>query len=376
MEVWRQHLGDGLAASGEDAQTPNIIQQSYATFVYDGYTYNVWASNWRPVIYNGGAVDDKSLPMPVKPGVDPEAEKALEAAIAQLAPNLGSQCFWRQVQGDWSDLAALGIGDPRGALPAGFQENGLALTRFDAPAAGCTSVVPPYVDQVNAYAFFTGSNGAQFSINVNGSKGSGVASPGSIDDFNASWSNGDYYFSVYGNGDGINRDVIRKVAQALDPKFDSVCFLDKHDLSEAEVAALGIHAPALPHGFRIDQATFIGVEGTAPCGTSNDGYTLRWMMLNMSVGGYIEAGITHGPIDPSVGIGTLLDTSLLWKDDAGNTYHVSSLKMEVDRDTLIEVAKSMDPNFDESRLEKPGNGGIVPPDRGGSPVPIAEPARD
>ena len=91
-------------------------------------------------------------------------------------------------------------------------------------------------------------------------------------------------------------------------------------------------------------------------------------MLNEAKGGYIEAGVTHGTLDPSMGMGNIIDTSLVWKDDAGNTYHVSPLKSGVSRDILLGVAKSMDPKFSEDRLEKNPVGNIVPPSAGGSPV--------
>ena len=62
---------------------------------------------------------------------------ALAAVVEALAPNLGEQCFYRQIEGGWESLAALGIGDPRSAIPNDFAEEGFWAEVFEPPAAGC-----------------------------------------------------------------------------------------------------------------------------------------------------------------------------------------------------------------------------------------------
>ena len=74
------------------------------------------------------------------------------------------------------------------------------------------------------YAAFGDSAGNQINVNVNGGQGVAPAGAGHLDDNNASWSNGTYFFSVFGNGDGVNRDVIRAIATALDPSFANACW--------------------------------------------------------------------------------------------------------------------------------------------------------
>jgi hypothetical protein len=364
---------------GVDENTPNLIQQGNATFTAEGYTYNVWANNSTPIAVDAGSDGAaQPLPLPIRPQNDAEAAKALEAAIGQLAPGIDAQCFWRQTDGTWSDLAALGIGDPRPAVPSSFTQSGITLTRYQPPAAGCASASLPFARQVNVYAAFSDSNGNQLSANVNGGEGGIASGPGHLGDNNASWSNGTYYFSVFGNGDGVNRDVIRRVATALDPSFANACLITTRNLSDGDVARLGVHAPTAPAGYHLEQSSFTGTDGTPGCGSSTSGgFSLNWMMVNESKGGYIEAGIMHGALDPSMGIGPISNTSLVWKDDAGNTYHVSALKADVSRDMLLGVARSMDPKFSEDRLEKnpSGNGGIVPPGTRGSPrQPAPQPA--
>ena len=86
----------------------------------------------------------------------------------------------------------------------------------------------------------------------------------------------------------------------------------------------------------------------------------------------IEAGITRDlPEGDPRGYSYMNESSLVWKDSSGATLHVSGLKVGAPRDVLIAVAKSMDPNFDESRLLPPTQ--FTPP--GPKTMPAAPPVQ-
>jgi hypothetical protein len=368
---WMTADGVGVAVTqqqGVDPGTPNFIQQSNATFVSGGYAFAVWANGAMPIPVdkvapdgNAGGTQSSPASRPAAPLTSGDAQKALEAAVGQLAPEIGLQCFWRQVQGSWGDLPLIGAGDPRGVIPAGFTEQGMQLMRFQGPAAGCeTTTSAPFAGQANFYAMFSNSSGGQIYLNVTGGVEPGASQPGRVDDNSASWSDHGLFFSVNANGSGTSRDVVTAIARALDPGFGNVCLMTSRKPTDDDLAKLSIHAPKAPSGYKLDQAQLTAADGSAACGGSNTGFAAVWMFVNTDKGGYIEAGVTGGTSQFPEYYGNVTPTSLVWHDAAGNAYHVSSLKAEVDRDVLLGVAKSMDPNFSESRLEAPPvNGGVT-----------------
>ena len=85
---------------------------------------------------SGSSEPGRSIaPAPTQP--DPRTAEVLRQLIGQLAPDLDQKCFWTTGSGDWSALAALGIGDPRGAIPSGYSLVDANSTTFNPPAAGC-----------------------------------------------------------------------------------------------------------------------------------------------------------------------------------------------------------------------------------------------
>ncbi len=390
-----QYGSSGVHLSVTQQQTsdavPNVIMAyGNATFATGGYSYNVYANNFYPVpmpmpvdiASDGVAAPDKpiAMPMPYPGGAqpDPEVQNAIQAAVGQLAPDIQSQCFYRQVSGGWDDLAALGIGDPRPAVPGGLAANDINVTHFEQPAAGCGGAKLEYAGQVGFNAMFS-ADGSYLNLGANAIDGQGGMStqPGNVGQGNASWSNGKYWFYVNGQGSAISDDVIRKIATAMDPAFENACKISSKQLTEADVAALGVHAPVAPEGYRQENQNSMSVTTTGSCATGGEGYSLMWMFFSQGAGGVIEAGMSKGSPEAAMGRGTILDNSLVWDDSNGVTYHVSGFKGDVARDLLLGVAKSMDPDFSEGRLKANPAGSVDGGSAGGGTTssPASPPKR-
>ena len=364
---------------------PNVITQGNATFSTGDATYSVWANSFAggpipasdlaPGSAHGSSapVNGATVSKPAPPtSPDPRIAQAIDAAVAQLAPTL-QQCFYREAEGSWNDLAKLGIGDPRGAVPAGFSQQSLNVSYFTTPDASCPTATPPFEGQGNFSATFTNDD-SFLQMNAYAAPVSTPASnpapefaqPGRSGDSFASWTNGTLYFNVSGSGRAVSRDVITAVATALDPNFAKACMLTTIPMIGAEVAATGVHTPQAPDGFRLDSSTLVSNRSTGNCaGSTSDsaGFELSWMFVN-DQGEVIQAAASRGTTDSLKSPAFVSDSSLVWFGDDGTSYTVTGLKVAVPRETLISVAKSMDPNFSESRLAPPPSGGGVAPDSG------------
>jgi hypothetical protein len=338
----------------------NAVVNGTASFFADGYAYNLWANNFYPapasdVVTNGSA---KTLPYPGATQQDPNVVKALDAAIAQLAPGIGAQCFYRQVQGTWADLSAMGIGDPRSGIPSALTEGNFQLNKYEQPAAGCAAGVAPDPHQFGpTFNAMFGDSKTFLNISANAVAPGDPTNPGFVGEDMANWSNGKFYFYVSGQGPSLSPDIIRSIASALDPNFPNACFVNTKAIAPGDVSGLGVQTPAAPNGFRLDNANLTSNESTAACGTGTaavKGYNLLWTFFptgGIGNGGLIEAGASLGATSPNGSPGFVTETSLAWQDDHGTRFHVTGFKGDVPRDTLLAVAKSMDPNFSESRLQ-------------------------
>lgn len=223
-----------VTQSQASAAIPDVILQGSARFTSGGFTFEVWANSFagRPIpVSNDGPVpagtsmEDTSVAA-VPPSFlqeDPRVAQAIDAAIAQLAPDT-QQCFYRQVEGGWGDLGRLGIGDPRGAVPSGLSQQSLGVTFYQAPAAPCTGAVP-FEGQESFSASFAGGksflhmSAYALPAATPAASSSGSAQPGHIGDSFDSWNNGKLSFDVSGSGPAITRDVLLAVAKSIDPSF-------------------------------------------------------------------------------------------------------------------------------------------------------------
>lgn len=354
---------------------PNIIRQGWGQAYADGhaFTANVMGN---PMIMDGGFGGDTpatdigqpaDVP-PAKPAIwpgpanDPRMAALVEQVLSHVAPSVEGKCYYRQVAGSWDDLASVGLGDPRPALPAGFvASNGsLYFIHLTQPAPECNA---PALDTTEPTVSMnaTLSNGQAFlNISVNSRMGQDGAQPGQADDGYISWQSDKFWFSVSGQsgaGSAVSRDALTAIAKALDPSFGSTCIVSSRMLEESALAGLGFHAPATPEGYRQDSSQFAAIEGNGACGSSRStGYALSWMFFSQAKGSVIEAGVTKNlPEGDPRAYYYASEGSLVWKDGSGAMYHVSALKMAAPRETLLTVARSMDPNFDESKLLAPGD---------------------
>ncbi|MGH2633988.1 MAG: hypothetical protein ACRDG3_11305 [Tepidiformaceae bacterium] len=364
------------------APAPNVVMPGNASFTAGGSTYSVWANSFAggpvpafdagplPVTSAPGQDASVAKPAPNIPQPDPRIADAIDAAIAQLAPGI-QQCFYRQVEGGWDDLAALGIGDPRGAIPGGFSQQSLNVTRFQAPAAACPSTSAPFDGQANFNATFT-NNDSFLQLNAYAAPAPGAGAsppqatqPGRVGDSYASWSNGTFSFDVTSSGPAVTRDVINAIAKALDPNFANACMVASAPMTDSGLAATGVHTPQAPDGYHLDSSTLTSTGSTGDCGgstTPDTGFALSWMLVS-DRGNVIQATAQRGASDGFNSPAIMSDTSLFWTDDSGTAYSVTGLKLAVPRVTLLAVAKSMDPDFSESRLQPlgSGNGGGATP---------------
>jgi hypothetical protein len=366
--------------------TANVLTPGMAQFWSGGYAFMVNASPavmpaGRPTAVPGAAIDSiggGSSSSPVAPDIAPngpftggaDGTATLQAVIAQLAPDVSLQCFYRQADGSWADLAALGIGDPRPAIPAGYAESSINVRTFTPPGADCATPVAPN-DMAGFDATFLqssadGSFGGGIFINAGGAGGRDLQA-GHLDGYGAYWSNGTYAFNIGAkSNEPLGRDAIRAIALALDPKFDSACLAVTSTVTDADVAAAGFHAPSLPSGYSLDSVQLQRTELSPGCaGNASDartGYSLQW---NMRAGSSVISASANRVTGQGVQPGGISSRGLSWSAADGTQYGVYGYTEGKDgviaKDVLIAVAKSMDPSLDPASLpEQPGAGETTP----------------
>ncbi len=231
---WR-HDATGLnvwvhQSPGDSA--PDVIQGSSATFFSDGYAFQV--SIGGGVAYavdSGGATGSGSAPS-VAPGIapgspagdDPRAGGVLQSVIGALAPSLSDACFAHQVTAGWDGLDALGIGDPRPAIPAGWTEDNVSVVTYAPAQKDCGG--GPLLDggSFNATYLQQASDGSFLGALIMSASAlppNVETAPGTISDYGLNWSDGNFQYSVYGKAnEPVAREVLVAIAQAMDPSFD------------------------------------------------------------------------------------------------------------------------------------------------------------
>ena len=346
----------------------------YAVFSAGGYLYTA-SANSNLMYYGGGPIPAEIAGAypggPGGPGADPRAAGVIDAMIAQLAPGFDKACFYEQKDGTWSDLRALGIGDPRPALPRGFTEQYSQFVVYTTPAANCNA--PALAER--------GSFNASFVLGSGGKDGSGYLSvsafalpagqppyPGYFDGYNANWSNGSFQFSVNGGGGGggagpgpgLGEDTIRAIATAMDPNFANACLMKNRQLTEQEFLALGYRAPVVPEAFKLENSQFNASELSANCKNLPEGIgnsvNANWHYTASTQDTFLDVSINHfaGASD-KFGIGSISGYGLNWMDSKGTHYSVNGFtgrKQTLGQDVLIAIAKSIDPTLDVSKLDE------------------------
>lgn len=347
-----------------------ILRDGWATFSLDGYVYSVSVNGWGA--YPVDATRDIDLPYPDR---DPRTAEVLNQLLGQLAPSIGLQCFWTEADGDWSDVIAMGLGDPRSAIPAGYSQSDLWVTTFNEPASGCDSSVRP-VESGSFSAGWSNSDGSYIGVSAWGIPADYPNDyPGQVSSWGANWSNANYQFSVYVSNNGREGDLetVRAIARALDGSYNEQCFIRESTLTDADLPGLGFNIPALPDGYEITRTYHSGTDIAAGC-DKPDGfaayYNLSWTLSNGP--DTIDVSVSRYDGSSSTGEGWISDYGVNWSGTNGDYFSVNAwskgVSPTVSRDILLEVAQSLDPNLDVSKLkEESTSGGGTPP------RPLADP---
>jgi hypothetical protein len=363
-----------VTQTASSEQIASVLRGDSATFWANGYRFDI-SVNAYSVMPAGATTDLPAVSPPSgagsssaaggrsapgAPTPDPRAAEVLRQLVAQLSPQTELKCFWTVGQGDWNSLAALGVGDPRGAIPSGFQQMELNVTSFNEPAAGCDTSIKP-TEGFSLNAGWQKDNGAGYlGVSVY-SAGYPQDFPGNINEYGANWSRGGLQFGVYAKAEKpVGIEVIRAIAKALDPQFNEACFIRERTLAEGELPALGISPAKPPSGYKLENSRMSASEIAAGC-AKPDGfepsYTANWTFTNG--GDVIEAGASaYGGAPPADGGGYRGPNNLNWTSAKGVNFYVNAysrgINPEVSEDALVAVAKSMDPSFDLSKLQEGG----------------------
>ncbi|MCA9830272.1 MAG: hypothetical protein R3B97_11730 [Dehalococcoidia bacterium] len=334
----------------------------------DGYSYAVWVNAYPVIPLDGPAIESAGRPA-AEP--DPRGAEVLREVLTRLAPSVAERCYYEQAQGSWDDLGSLGVGDPRPAVPAGLEEQYSEFVVFTAPPADCNAAK---LDGVGSFSASWGDrSGMSVSVSAYPAGNGPVPGLGYLDDGSASWMAGGLSFSVWGYGPNgpIGKDAIRAIASAMDSNFSAACFVTTRNLTPGELAVLGFKAPAAPDGFEVTSANLQATEapGAGDCAGLSDAdyypqYNLNWTLEGKD-GMVIEATASRHPKAGDQSPGFIFDGGINWMASDGTFYAVYSYSKEgvapVSRDTLIAVARSMDPALDPSTLQE--GGGIASVDK-------------
>ena len=347
-----------------DKRIASVLRQDSASFWANGYEFHVGVNAFHILPADAGI--SRGMPSPA-PQADPRAAEVLRELIAQIAPSVDQKCFWTMGSGDWSSLAAAGVGDPRPAIPAGFTPAEFSITTFTAPGAGCdTSIKPTEGFSLNA-GWQKAMNSADFAyigVSVFADSGSNDY-PGQINEYGANWTNGTYQFGVYAkSAKPIGLDTIRAIARALDPQFNEQCLVTERELAVSELAGLGFNVARAPQDYKLVSSRLRANEIAAGC-TKPSGfepsYTLHWSFEKGA--DIIDASANRwGGASAGDGSGYQGPNFLNWTDARGTNYNVNAyskgVNPTVNKDDLVAVARSMDPSFDLSKLKE--DGGVKP----------------
>lgn len=379
------HTSSGLDAFVSQTATAkkaaSVLSQYSAAFWLNGYVFNLNVNPYRimtgvddtrssaPASTNPsgpGAGSSGSAGSPAiapSPEADAQAEQVLRELIAQIAPTLDQKCFWVQGAGDWAALAAVGVGDPRPAIPDGFTQTDVNVTALTPPPAGCdTSIKPTEGFNLNAnwQKNTNSSDYAYVGVSVY-STGGRDSYPGQLSEYGANWSNESFAFSVYAKSEKpVGIDTIRAIAKALDPAFNDSCFISDRELAQSELGGLGLTAAKAPGGYKLIRSSLRANEIAASCPKPEGfqpSYGGNWSFQKGA--DTIEAAFNlYGGQPSGDGSGYQSNNNFYWTNAKGVNFSVSGyssgISPTVSKDDLVSVAKSLDPQFDLAKLKEGG----------------------
>ena len=364
----------------------NVIRQNQATFTSGGYSYQLFANVYYyagaknygivPVDASGGRGPAPS-PSFAPGGADPATEAIILAAAKDLAPDFSDQCFAREVQGDWSDLAQFGLGDPRPAIPNGNALQGMIFTFIKPATTNCGGGTLTSDRGLQFSANWYGGDKTASSVSIYaGGMGSNFGGPvqgfGQIGDMTANWQSRNIQFNIYGNknNSGLGIDAIRKIAKALDPSFNEACFVTETSFKGGDLGKFGLNTPKLPNGYKTGEEHGTSFKIADGCEVP-DGYAAGGLSYYAQFadgdGNAISIAIERSQFSKfGPGNGYIAPGNIYWSDGNGVMYSVNGYSQDggsgPSLDVLKAVAKSLDPNVDFAKLQEGGGigGGIKP----------------
>ncbi|GAB4331370.1 MAG: hypothetical protein Kow0010_16740 [Dehalococcoidia bacterium] len=377
------HPATGVMVWVSQRPSPEVAnyRDQYSAMVWaDGYLFQLSAGGGyfypleEPVAIDGdAATHDAAASKPVEFRVpsDEQVAAVLREAIAQVAPNVPDQCFYRIEAGGWEALAQLGIGDPRPAIPAGYAEDYVAARILVEPGASCGQ---PELEGYYSSGFDAGFSSGDGWISVSayplfaGGERLYYGGEGSI-----AWSDGRWQYNVngYGSGGPLPAETLRAIAVALSPGVDIACLPVDRELSEDDVVSAGFHLPVVPDSYRLEKQSLVYNGPDAGCDDGGVGgsYRLAWAFLNEDGDG-IDISAYHQEQSPSEpGMGWIGDGMVEWSNARGTWFHVGAWSANggpaLTQDELAAIARSIDPEFDPSNLE---GGRAAPMPEGAAPA--------
>lgn len=255
-------------------------------------------------------------------------------------------------EGDIPALLAAGVGDPRPALPEGY-ELGYADMFCDLPSQSeCTSRQPG--DRTALRFEGSWSNGKGFlNISVQALPPESLRLAGRLTEGHYGWNDGElqYYVSGQEESTAHSHETLAAVARALDPGFDDRCVSAAVGVPLDE---LDIPAPRAPHGFRLDLSNSWRNDVSGDCAGVPDaqtGFFATWTFFDAAGGRVIEVQAGNAPEITAVGQpNSVTPYGFYWTDAKGVDYVVNGFKGEFDVALLAEVAEGVDPAFDLTKL--------------------------
>jgi hypothetical protein len=376
LDVW-------VTQRASDEPVASVRHLQGAQFWSGGYEYSTWVSpRWYYPMYDGGdtpAADIDVARWPA-PEADPRTAEVLNEVIATLAPDIPAQCFYTEREGSWADLVAVGIGDPRGAIPSGFSESYFYMRTYSEPAAGCDGPVVQVPTGSNFSIGFSTSSGDGW-LNISGwrSEPGMETYPGWLDDWSVSWTSGEWQLNVNGSrgSSGIGADTLTAIARAIDPSFSSQCFIQTRELQPGDLAGLGFRIPTAPDGYSIARQMLQVTDVPQGCDVGPNvgvpSYALYWLLTNDETTFEVNVNRWPGEDRGPETYGYISDYGMYWMSSNGDSFSIWASSRGVtgipDRDAMIAIAQSLDPNLDVNTLqEEPSGPGI--------PRPVAEGAND
>ncbi|MFQ5381373.1 MAG: hypothetical protein ACE5EF_07100 [Dehalococcoidia bacterium] len=346
------HAGTGihvwLDQRPQEERTANVAYQGSLEFWDGGYRFSL----------SGGPVLSPFSDIRPPAGDGEGIASVLEEALGQLAPELDLACFYRQAEGSWADLAAMGIGDPRPAIPSGYDESSVTVNAFRRPPDSCGE--PDFSGSAYFHAEFIGAGDSYIGIDAYSADEEDSGYFGELYDHGASWSNGRYWFNIWEKSrSDSTSDLILDLARALDPDFSADCFRQTRTLLPGESESIGLPAPEAP-GFKVarsDQSvTEVGSACQLPGRSGPPSYSLSWT-LEGEGGSMIEVYLNRLGTEPGGRrYGSRWDFGLEWGDGDGNSYSVYGEPGDGGPDDLRQaletIALSLDPDLDLDALSR------------------------